>query len=400
MKHHARILIVLVLGLLVNAAKPALVAMAQDIPTANLADSCVENFDSSVDYFPDRTTIEYADGLEVEYFDNYKVINVLTPWNGADQTFQYVLVQCGTPAPEGYDDAEIIEVPVHTAVSLSTTYLPHFVELGIVDSLVAVDEFDFVYTPEIRARIDAGDVAEVGGSSMVNVEQVLDLEPDVIFTYGIGSPDYDAHPMLLDAGLTVALNSDYMETSPLGRAEWIKFTAMFFNREAEANAFFDGVVSRYTDLQALAAEAETRPTVMVNGMYGDTWYVSGGASYTARFIEDAGGEYLWADNTSTGGVPLSFEAVLDRAQDADFWLNPNFWLSLGDGLAEDERYSEFAAFANGNVYNNNLRMTEMGYNDYSESGVSHPDQVLADLIAIFHPELLPDHEMVYFRHLQ
>jgi iron complex transport system substrate-binding protein len=394
MKMLFRILLVLVIGLLASAT------LAQEAPAANLSDSCVDTYDPSVDYFPDKTEVEYAEGFEVEYFNNYKVINVLRPWRDADVTFTYVLVQCGTPAPEGYDDAEVIDVPVNSAVSMSTTYLPHFVELELIDQLVGVDEADFVYSPEIRERIDAGDVIEVGGGSAVNVEQVLNLEPDLIMTYGLGSPDYDAHPALLAAGLNVALNSDYMETSPLGRAEWIKFTAAFFNREAEANTFFDEVAQRYNDLTALAADAEERPTVLVNALYGDTWFMSGGDSYIARLIADAGGEYLWSDDESSGGLPLSFEGVLERAQDADYWLNPNFWTSLDEGLAEDERYAEIAAFENGSVYNNNLRMNALGANDYTEGGVVNPDRVLEDLVAIFHPELLPDHEMVYFRHLE
>jgi iron complex transport system substrate-binding protein len=393
MKTDFRVLILLVAGLLASAA------LAQEAPAASLADACVESYDALVDYFPEKSEIDYAEGFEVDYFNNYKVISVLRPWRDAEVTFSYVLVQCGTPAPEGYDDAEIVEVPAHTAVSMSTTYLPHFAELGLLEQLVGVDEFDYVYNPDIRERIDAGDLVEIGGGSTVNVELVLDLAPDLIMTYGLGSPDYDAHPVLLDAGLNVALNSDYMETSPLGRAEWIKFTGMFFNHEAEANAFFDGVAERYNELASQAAEIEDRPTVLVNGLFADTWFVAGGDSYTARLIEDAGGDYLWSDDESSGGLPLSFEAVLERGQNADVWLNPNFWLSLDDGLAEDERYAEFTAFQNGSVYNNNLRTNDLGYNDYSESGVVNPDRLLADLIAIFHPELLPDHEVFYFRHL-
>src|SRR5690606_7531611 len=205
----------LIFGLLASAV------LAQEAPTTNLADSCVETYDESVDYFPDKTEVEYAAGFEVEYFNNYKVINVLQPWRDADVTFTYVLVQCGTPAPEGYEDAAIIEVPIDTVVSMSTTYVPHFVELGLLDHVVGVDEFDFIYNADMRELIETGEIVEVGGSSAVNVELVLDLDPDLIMTCGLGSPDYDAHPVLLDAGLNVALNSDYMETSPLGRAEWI-----------------------------------------------------------------------------------------------------------------------------------------------------------------------------------
>lgn len=394
MKIAFRILVVLVAGLLASAA------LAQEAPTDNLADSCVETYDASVDYFPEKAEIEYAEGFEVEYFNSYKVINVLRPWRDADVTFTYVLVQCGTPAPEGFDDTEIVEVPVSTAVSMSTTYIPHFAELGLLDQLMGVDESDFIYDPDVREKIDAGEIVEIGGGSTVNVELVLDLDPDLIVTYGLGSPDYDAHPVLLDAGLNVALNSDYMETSPLGRAEWIKFTGLFFNREAEANVFFEGVAERYNQLASQVADVEERPTVLVNGVYSDTWFVAGGGSYTAKLIEDAGAEYLWSDDESSGGLPLSFEAVLERGQDADYWINPNFWFSLADGLAEDERYAEFEAFQNGNVYNNNARVNEFGGNDYLESGVVNPDRLLADLIAIFHPELLPEHELFYYQHLE
>ncbi len=371
-------------------------AWAQD---TNLIDSCVTTYDASVDYFPDEVSIDYAESFEVEYHANYKVIRVLTPWQGADQTFEYVLVQCGTPAPEGYDNALVIEVPVGRVISLSTTYLPHLVELDELDSLAAVDETDFIYNADIRALVDEGSLPEVGSGSSINVEQVIDIDPDLIMTFGFGS-DFDAHPVLLQAGLPVVLNADYVETTPLGRAEWLKFTAMFFNREAEANTLFDQIAGDYEALVALTAEISERPTVMVNGMFQGTWYVSGGQSYAAQLIEDAGGDYLWSDDENVGGVPLSFEAVIERAQNADYWLNANFWFSLADGLAEDERYAEFAPFQNGTIFNNNLRVTDLGGNDYTESGVLRPDVVLADLIAIFHPELLPEHELYYFRHLE
>ncbi len=361
---------------------------------------CVEDYQPGVDYFPARAEVEYADGFAVEYFDNYKVVEVLTPWAGADETYTYVLVQCGTPAPEGFDDATVVEVPVESIVVMSTTYLPPLVELDLLDTLVAVDEHDFVYSPEVRKRIDAGDVIEVGGGTLVNVEQVLNLDADLIMTYGIGSPDYDAHPALINAGLDVVLNADYMETSPLGRAEWLKFMALFYNREADANALFDEIVGNYEALSALSEAVEARPQVMVNAMFGDTWYAAGGSSYIARLIADAGGDYVWADDESTGALALSFEAAYDRAQDADVWLNPNFWFTLEEGLAEDERYGEFDAFANGQVYNSNAQVTPLGGNNSGELGAMRPDITLADLIAIFHPELLPDHDLVFYRRLE
>lgn len=360
---------------------------------------CLDTFDPAVNYFPDQARVDHAVGFTVEYGNSYKLVTVAQPWPGADPV-TYLLVQCGAPLPEDIEANEIIEVPVSTAVSMSTTYLPHFVELGLLDSLIGTDVFDFIYSPEVRERIDAGDIQEVGGGSAVDVELLLSMEPDVVFTFGSGSPDWDAHPVLLAAGIPTVLNADFMETTPLGRAEWVKFTSLFFNAEADANALFETIETAYTDLSELAAGEADRPTVLVNAMYGDTWYVSGGASFMAQLIADAGGDYLWADDDSTGSLALSFEAVLDRAQAADVWLNPNFWFSLADGLNEDERYASFDAFASGSVFNNVARVTPMGGNDAFETAALHPEQLLADLIAIFHPALLPDHSFNFYVQLQ
>ncbi len=383
----------LFVGLLLGSA-----AFAQD--AANVTEGCVATYDASVDYFPDKATVEYAEGFTIEYFNNYKVITVTRPWVGAETPFTYALVQCGTPAPETATFDAVIEVPINRLVSMSTTYLPSLVELDVVDTLVGVDEFDFVYSDAVRARIDAGDIVEVGGGSLVNVEQVLDLDPDLVMTYGLGSSDYDAHPVLIDAGIPVALNGDFNETSPLGRAEWVKFVAVFYNREADATALMETVAGEYQSLSERARSTDSLPTVLVNAMFGDTWYVSGGQSYIAQLIADAGGQYVWADDESTGGLPLSFEAVLDAAQDADVWINPNFWFTLADGLAEDERYADFAAFENQQVFNNVARVTPMGGNDATELGALRPDLMLADLIRMFHPGLLPDHEFFFYTRLQ
>jgi iron complex transport system substrate-binding protein len=390
-------LIFLILCLLVLDAP----VMAQDTPVANMIDGCVTEYDAAVDYFPDKVEFEYATGVEVEYFNNYKVVTVLQPWPGADTSFQYVLIQCGTPAPVDYPDAQVIEVPINRIISMSTTFLPPLDNLGVVDTLVGVDETDFVSTASVRERIDSGEVVEVGGGADVNVEVTLDLEPDVVMTDSFGSPEYDEHPKLLEAGLTVVMNGDWVETEPLGWAEWVKFMALFYNREAQATTLFDEVETHYNELVALAADVTERPTVMTGIQYEGIWYTSGGGSYMAQLLEDAGADYLWSDDTTTGSLSLDLESVLERAVDADFWVNANqFWFSLDDIAAEDERYTEFAPYQNQTVYANNARLNEFGGNDYYESGAANPDLILADLIHIFHPELLPDHELVYYQQLQ
>jgi iron complex transport system substrate-binding protein len=371
---------------------------------ANITAGCAESDDPAVDYFPQEATVMYAEGFQISYYNNYKVILVNEPFADAGFRYEYVLVQCGTTLPEVIEGTQtigyqVIEVPIQSIVTLSATFLPNLETIGELDALVANDEFDFVYSEAVRARIDAGEMVEVGFPSGIDNELVLDLNPDLIMLNAFSQADLDPLNLLRDEGIPYAANIDYLETSPLGRAEWVKFTAAFFNREEEANNFFTEVEGAYNQLTALTADAEARPTIMVNGLFGDTWFVSGGQSYVARLIADAGGDYLWADDEATGGVPLDFESVLERAADADIWINPNFWFTLADGLAEDERYAEFAPFASGQVYNNNARVTPMGGNDYYEGAVANPHLLLADLIAIFQPALLPDHELFYYQQL-
>jgi ABC-type Fe3+-hydroxamate transport system, periplasmic component len=233
----------------------------------------------------------------------------------------------------------------------------------------------------------------------VNVEQALDLNPDLIMTYGVGNPEFDAHPKLLEAGLKVVLNSEYMESTPLGRAEWIKFTAAFFNQEMAANKAYAAIANRYREIAAKAREVANKPTVLANAPFRGTWYMPGGKSYVAQLLADAGATYLWADDTSSGSQPLSFEEVFERAQNADFWLNPGSAKSLSELQQIDERFSQFTAFQKGNVFNNNKRLNENGGNDYWETGVTNPHLILADLIKILHPELLPDHELFFYQQL-
>lgn len=363
-------------------------------------EGCVTTYDPTQDYFPAKAQLSASMGWTISYHKHYKVISVLTPWQDAEETFQYVLVQCGTPVPDGFDTAQIIEVPIATLITMSSTYLPHLAALDLEDRLVGVDNPQYINDPDVLAMIAAGNVATVGSGATVDVERILELEPSLVMTYGTGNPDSDAHPQLLAAGVPVAINAEYMETSPLGRAEWIKFTAAFFNREADAETIFAEIDRKYKELAALASTAKQRPTLFANAPYQDTWYMPGGKSYPAQLFADAGATYLWADDPTQGSLMLSLEAVLDKALDADVWVHPGMATTLAELQASDERFAQFAAFRNGAVYNNNKRLNPYGGNDYWESGVTNPHLLLADLIAILHPELLPDHELYYYQQLR
>ena len=369
--------------------------------SANLETGCADSYDPSIDYFPQKLSVSFATGFEVEYHNNYKIVTVTNPWQGAQESFRYVLVQCGTPAPQDVD-GDLIEVPVADMIAMSTTYLPTLDSLGLLDRLVAIDSYMWTTNEAVRARIEAGEIAEIGGGAGVNVELTLDLDPALVMTYGTGFADYDTHPVLLEAGIPVALNGDFVEQDPLGRAEWMKFIALFFNREADAAEEFDAVAAEYQRVAGLTASLSQRPTVLLGSVYNGTWYVAGANSYMAKLLADAGAAYLWADDGDVGALPLDFESVYAIAAGADFWLNPDnsFWFSTEDVVASDPRYADFEALEKGHLFNNNVKVNENGGNAYYEEGAAHPERVLKDLVRILHPHLLPDHELVFFRQIE
>lgn len=396
------LVIIFFLAACVAPVAPALEerAAATTPVVTNLTDACVATYDPAADYFPEKSAVTHASGFSIDYFPHYKVVTVHTPFpGGAPQ--QYVLVQCGTPAPAGYEAAQVIETPVRTVVTMSTTYLTGLDEIGVLDRLVGLDEATYVNSAKVLQMADEGKLTMIGVGAGVNVEQAIDLQPALIMAVSTGNAEFDAHPKLLEAGLKVVLNAEWLEASPLGRAEWVKFIAAFFNREAAAEAIFAQRDARYQELTTLAATANNRPTVFVNTVARGTWSTPGGHSYIARFLADAGADYLWAHETTNERLQLAFEEVYDVAQAADFWVNTGRNArTLADLLAEDARYADFAAVQNGNVWNNNARLGPGGGNEYWEIGVAHPDVVLADLIKIFHPELLPEHEFVYYHQLR
>ncbi len=380
------------------------VSHAQTAPQSNLT-GCVEAYDPAVDYFPEKAEFIDAENVRVDYFNHYKVVSVTDAFDGADR-FSYVLVQCGTPTPDATDfpdGTQFIEVPVARFIALSTTQLPHLVELGRVDALVGVDSFDFINTPAIRAKIDADELVNVGSGSDINLEVVLAAEPDVVMTFGF-NPATDAHPVLIDAGVFTAMNASWREATPLGRAEWLKNTALFFNAEAAASARYDEIAAAYVEAQQLAASvpADERPTVLWNYLspFSDAWAIPGAQTYAGALINDAGGVIALGETAPGDSNRVSLEVVYDGAVVGDVWVVYGFGINgVDDLLAQDERYADFAALQNGTVWNNNLDVNENGGNNYFELGVTNPHLILADLVAIFHPALVPGHEFTFFRPL-
>jgi iron complex transport system substrate-binding protein len=361
---------------------------------------CVQSYDPDRDYFPNKLQIQHATGFTVSYHKHYKQIKVTKPWRNAKVQYEYVLVQCGTPIPAGFKPEQIVEVPVRSIVALSTTHLVQLEKLGVVDRLIGVNDFKIVTTQSVLDQHQKRPISEVGSPANPDVEKIIDLNPDLITSYGTGDPKFDGYPKLIEAQQKVALVSEYMESSPLGQAEWLKFLALFFNREAEANQSFSQTEQRYQQVAAKVKAVKNRPTVFTGFDSKGTWYVPGGDSYVAKLLFDAGADYVWRDDRSSGSMTLSFEPVLDRASGAEYWLNGSQkWLTRQDVINSDPRYQGFSAVQKGNLYSPILRVNAQGGNDYWQNGIANPDLVLTDLVKIFHPKLLSDRPFTYYKKL-
>ncbi|MGO9566142.1 MAG: ABC transporter substrate-binding protein [Desulfomonilaceae bacterium] len=352
----------------------------------------------------DRANIRYAKGFTLEYHDTYKLLHVLSPWRDARVTFTYILVPRGGKVPCAPPGAMVIETPVRRMAAATTGCIPFLPMLHMEKTLVGFSGCKLLSTPEIAEMIQRKQIAEigVGNGGMVrtlNMEQLYAIHPDVVMVYGTGLPEYDHHPKLIEAGFKTVIFASYMEASPLGRTEWIKFFAAFFNKEAEAERLFDEIASRYEAQAAKIRNSAYRPTVFCGSPYRGMMYVPGGRSYVAGLMADAGADYLWSDDTTSGSTPLSVESVVDRAREADFWLDPGASRSMSELAEMDERFSVFKAFRAGRVYNNDAKIGPNGGNDYWETGEARPDIVLNDLISIFHPDLLPSYRRMWYRQL-
>jgi iron complex transport system substrate-binding protein len=228
---------------------------------------------------------------------------------------------------------------------------------------------------------------------------MIELEPDIVFCTASGNREYDNQNKMLEAGLNPAIDAEYMEKHPLGRAEWIKYFALFYNKERTANEVFARIEENYTAIRNKAANVNHRPTLFSGLDYQGTWIAPDGDGYMAIMFRDAGGDYILGSCTGTKDEVLDFESVYEKAHDAEFWLNTMYADDADELLAFDSRYVKFTAFKTDRIYTYNARVNDFGGNDYWQSGVVHPDIILADLVKILHPELLPDHELYYYRHL-
>ena len=362
--------------------------------------SCSNDNDEadSVSIKTDSSSIRYAKNFKVYREGDHKIIEVLEPFPGATKSAKYRLVPRNTEPTNIKYSETIIKVPVQSLVCTSTTHIAPLDMLNVSDKLVGFPSTQYISSKNVRKQVDNGITIELGKDSDLNLELLMDLSPELLMSYSM-TGDYSKLTPIERIGIPTVMNAEFLEETPLGRAEWIKFIALFFNKEELADSIFNEIESNYLNTIEQVGSAEKQPTVMSGVVYGDIWYTPGGQSWAAKFFKDAGANYLWQSDSTSGSIPLSFESVYEKAQNAEYWIGIANYFSNEELKAQDNRYANFGSYKSGNLFTYNARAIENGGNDYFESGYSRPDIILNDLVKILHPKVLLDHELYYFRKL-
>ncbi len=327
-------------------------------------------------------SLSHAVGFHFENKSDGKYLVIDKPWPNAKVTKEYK-----------------IEKPLQKVVCTSTSHLPYLEMLGKEDALIGFPNVSYISSDVFRQRAEDGLITDLGPSAGINIELLLSLQPDAVIAFDSGG-ESGILDKIEESGIPVIYNSDFLETSPLGRAEWIKFFGTLLDEEQKADSIFATIEGNYLRLTKLGENTENKPTVLNGVVYGDTWFMPGGQNWASVFYQNAGGQYLWAEDTTTSWLELSFEAVFEKGRNAEVWIGTSTFKSKSEMLVADGRYEEFSPFKKGNVYNYSKKRSPSGAFDYFESAYARPDLVLSDLIKILHPELLPEYETVYFEQLK
>lgn len=338
---------------------------------------------------------QYAKGFAIYTFNGYRELIIFNPWQKADTLAHFFVVRKADEVPEHLTNKKVIRTPLQRIVALSSTQWGPLISLGETEKVVAVSESRFISNPIMKKAVAEGVVADVAGEGRYNIEKMLLLNPDLI----LYSPNPTGMPSVLEQAAVQRIPwTDYFENHPLGRAEWINLLGLLVDKEQAAQHIFDSIAFEYLQLSELTATLKKRPTVFADKAFAGQWYVPGGKSYMACLFHDAGADYVFAHLDSEASVPLDIETIFSKAGQADFWRiaqSAPAGYSYNTLKAENELYSSFSAFKKQQIVFCNTAET-----GYFESGALEPQKMLADLIAVFHPELIQNHKASYYKLLE
>ena len=347
-------------------------------------------------------TLTHATGFTITATENFKILTIKNPWPNAEKDYKYALVHKNvapkiTLNKDNFDG--IITVPIENIVVTSTTHIPALELLGVEETLIGFPGTDYVSSEKTRTLIDNKSVRELGKNEGINTEVLLELRPNLVVGFGIDGNN-KSFETIKKSNIPVIYNGDWVEKSPLAKAEWIKFFGVLYNKEKEADAIFKTIEKDYLEAKSIAKTVKSKPSILSGAMYKDVWYLPNGTSPEAQLLKDANVNYLWSETTASGSIALSFEAVFTKGKSADIWLSPSYYNSLEALEKANTHYTQFDAFKNDNIYTFVNNTGKTGGVTYYELGTARPDLVLKDLIKICHPELLKDYQPHFFQKLK
>ena len=329
------------------------------------------------------------------------VLRILSPWPGSTGVVKEVFIsRNGEKAPEGFGGVSVKASP-ERVICMSSSHMAFIDAMGEVESIVGVSGSEYISNEHIKEGVRQGSIKEVGYDTNINYEVIVALRPDVVFIYGTTGENGALSAKLSELKIPYVYVSDHAETTPLGKSEWVVALGEIFDCRSEAEEIFGEIGERYESLRMSALSFEGRPKVMLNSPYKDTWFVPADDSYVVRLIEDAGAEYVCKGSGSSNlSRPISGESAYMYLLQSDFWLHPNSARDISSLVAENPKFKDCPSVAAKRVYNCTALSTPAGGSDFWESGALRADLVLADLIAIFHPEMAAGHELYYYEQLR
>lgn len=350
----------------------------------------------NLDQMPDSIyTIKYAKGFEVKIYSDYKDVIVRNPWDTTQILQRYLLVDKQKSIPANLPKGTIIRTPLSKVIAYSTIHSSTLEELNDLQSITGVCDPKYIDISYIQEGIAKGTIKDLGQASNPIIETIIDLDPEAIWATPLKGENYGK---VQNIGIPIIETPDYVEPTPLGRAEWIRFYSLFYNQEQLGDSLFNKTVQNYNVIKDIVKDVKDKPTVFLDLMYRSIWYIQGGESFISKMLADAGATYMWAGDGDLYTKQLSFEQVLDKASTSKFWLikqfYPNDTLTYTKLKAEYKPYSYFEAFKAHNIY-----WCNTAENTYYEDLPIHPDYILKDFAFVFHPELFPGYKPRYYRPL-
>jgi len=343
----------------------------------------------------EKSNVKYAKGFDIITNNGSKKLIIKSAYKNAKEIFEYNIQKKNVHTIVD-DKYMTIKVPTERIVVTSTTHIPMIELLHKETSIVGFPYSKYVSSKRTRQLIDDGKITEIGKESSLNTEILLDLNPELVVGYSVSSADKSL-TTVQKAGINVIYNGDWLEETPLGRAEWIKFFGVLFDKEKQADSIFKIIEKNYLTAKEIALKSIRKPSILSGAiMSKDIWNLPAGESFVAQFLKDANLNYLWQNSKGKGSLSLSFESVFDKGLYADFWITPGYFSSKEQLLANNALYGRFKAFQNNQIYTPSIKKGKTGGILYYELAPTRPDLVLKDIIKITNPDVLPDYKMVFF----